>query len=92
MARIRIFNSVVRDALIFAFLTAMMVILAHLADIFEVVAGWWREHEEWQASELLTATLSPACALAAFTWRRSAEPPRRLDECRRAEEALRARE
>ncbi len=85
-------NPVVRDALIIAFLTASVVIVARQVDAFEVIARWWRHHEEWQVGELLTGTLSPAFALAVFAWSRSAELPGRLDERRRAEEARRARE
>ena len=82
----------VRDALISAFLAAIVVIVARLDDACEVIAGWSRQHEGWQAGELLTANLSLAVALAVFAWRRSAELPRRLDGRRRAEEALRASE
>jgi hypothetical protein len=85
-------NPAVRGALISAFLIACVVIAAHLVDPFEVIAGWSRQHEEWQAGGLLTANPCLALALAAFAWRRSAERPRGLDERRRAEEALRARE
>ena len=92
MAWIGQFNPVVRDALIIAFLTAMVVVVSHLMGTFGVIAGWSRQHEEWQVGGLLPAILSPAFALAVFAWGRSAELCRGSDECRRAEEALRARE
>ncbi len=92
MAWIGKFNPVVRDALIIAFLTAIVVVVSHLMGTFGVIAGWSRQHKEWQVGGLLPARLSLAFTLAVFAWRRSAELPRRLDERRRAEEALRARE
>ncbi len=92
MARIGKRISEIRDALIIAFLTTIVVIVAHLVDFFEVLAGWSRQHEEWHAGELLIAKLSLAIAFAVFAWCRSAELPGHLDERWRAEEARRARE
>ena len=89
MTRIGKSNPLVRDARIIASLTAIVVIVAYLIDAFEVVASWARHHEEWQAGGLLTAILALAFALAVFAWPRSVELPCGLDECRRAEEALR---
>ncbi len=85
-------NPVVGDALSSAFLAAIVVIVARLVDAREVIAGWSRRHEGWPAGELPTAHLFPALAFAAFARGRSAEPPRRLGERRRAEEARRASE
>ena len=85
-------NPAVRGALIGAFLTAIVVIVAHPVDSLEVIAGWARQHEVWHAGGLLPAILSPGFALAVFAWGRSAGLCPGSDECRRAEEALRARE
>jgi hypothetical protein len=82
----------IRDALIVALLAAIVASVAHLVASFEVIAGWSRRHEGWHAGVLLRANLSLAFALAVFAWHRSAEQLGRLDKCRRAEEALRARE
>ncbi len=82
----------IRDGLISAFRAAIVVIVAHLVDALEVIAGWSRQREEWHAGELLSANLSLAFARAVFAWHRSAELPGRLDKRRRAEEALRASE
>ena len=92
MAWIGQFNPVVRDALIIAFLTAIVVVVSHLMGTFGVIAGWSRQHKEWQVGGLLTANMSLAFALAVFAQGRSAELCPGSDECRRAEEALRARE
>ena len=92
MARIGRRNSEIRGTLIIAFLTAIVVIVAHLVDAFAVIANQSRQHEEWHAGVLLSANLSSAFALAVFAWHRSAEVPGRLDKRRRAEEALHARE
>ena len=92
MARIGKFDAVIRGTLVIAFLTAIVVIVAHLADAFGVIANWSREQEEWQAGGPLPTNLSPAFALAVFAWHRSADLPGRLDERRRAEEARRASE
>ena len=92
MARIGKLNLMVRDAPIIAFLTTIVVIVAHLVDAFEIVASWSRPHEEWQAGELLTAVLALVFALAVCAWRRPAKLRRAGDERRRAEEALRASE
>ena len=92
MTRIGKRISEIRDALIIAFLTTIVVIVANSVDAFEVIAGWSRQHEEWHAGVLLIAKLSLAVAVVVLAGHRSAELPGRLDERRRAEEARRARE
>ncbi len=82
----------IRDALIVAFLGAIVVIVADPVDSFEVNAGWSHQQEVWHAGVLPGANLPLAFALAVFARGRSAELPGCLAECRRTEEALRARE
>ncbi len=79
MARIRKRNPAARDALLIAFLTAMVVIVTHPVDAFEVIAGWSRHHEVWHVGEFLTASLFLAFTLAVFAWLPTAELRRAID-------------
>ena len=45
----------IRDALIVAFLAAIVAIVAHTVDAFEAIAGWSHQYEERNAGELLPA-------------------------------------